>query len=60
MKTEAQKAASNVAGAEIAGHRTAVSYRPATKGGCVARGALGLTDETIRQAFRTIFMYARS
>src|SRR5229473_2637560 len=31
-------AASNVAGAEIEGGRTAVSFRPATKGGCVARG----------------------
>src|SRR5712692_8995575 len=30
--------ASHVASAEIAGRRTAVSFRPPTKGGCVARG----------------------
>src|SRR6266849_2395181 len=35
-------AASNVTGAEIAGRRTAVSFRPATKGGCVARATPGL------------------
>ncbi len=34
--------ASNVAGPEIEGGRTAVLFRPPAKGGCVARGAPGL------------------
>src|SRR5207247_10615378 len=33
----AKRGANNVAGAKIEGGRTAVSFRPATKGGCLAR-----------------------